>query len=80
MKIEIYEKSEPEKEPEKVLRLRLVEQGSNVAVIAVKENGDKLFGGYLVEFLSTGYLRLNSSIDKDVPVKTDSARRICIES
>jgi hypothetical protein len=46
MKLSIY-KEEEKKEPEKELRLRLVEKYGNISLVAVDENGEFLPRGHI---------------------------------
>jgi hypothetical protein len=71
MKIEIFKEKKKSKEPEKIVRLRLVYDGELVRLQAVDENGDKDGFGNLLVFYPNGRVRKCGCISKDLGFDLD---------
>lgn len=77
MRIESYTEKAPANEP---LRLKLMQSGSDVMIIAVDKFGNKLTAANIVRIKSDGSFHRQSAVNKDLGLKLDSARRIVIRS
>jgi hypothetical protein len=66
MKVEIWEEQETK---EGLLRLRLVQQGSSIALMAVDQDGARCRSGNLLFIGSDGVLHLNRSVNNGLGLK-----------
>ena len=64
MKIVKYEKDKEDKD--KTIRVKLVQKGDTVKLIAVDVKGDMMHRGYLAEILSDGTILMNEYVSKDI--------------
>ena len=75
IKYEIYPKGKcQDVELDRTVRLQLVRDADGVVVRAVKENGDPLVGGNLVEFESNGKLYRYRGVTSELGFEMDGSR------
>ncbi len=78
MRLEIFDETKETKE-EKKLRLRLVESGDDVDLVAVDENGDDVGAGMLLSVLSSGAVRLMCSVNEEIGLQVTKTGHVRVE-
>ncbi len=74
MKLEIYNDTSPE--PEKVVRLRLVREGSDIMLVAVDEDGKPLGSGSILQLGSDGKIFRRSCVSSFFGFDIDNCGRV----
>lgn len=76
MKLEVYGEGQDSEVP---VRLRLIQEGNNVKLIAVDEDGDALYSGYLFTITADGYLVRCTHVNPSLGFKLEDADKIKIK-